>query len=238
MDNGKMPLLQDINIPGYVQIYDIIYGLIRDGGLQEGDTLPGENVLADYWKVSRNTVRAAVRKLEEDGYIYKMQGKRTTVTGQYARHKNGLQMLSNPCITSCVERISRIDISVRVQNGGRLIGDLLGYGDRVFTVVSADLTYFAGDIKAASSVAIIPVSWLEQKGIPVDDAEGIRRFACSGMYQEGDRSSLSVSVMSEDEGETVVVMDEAVFRGQEAVAYHKYRMSGAWYRFEVGRKRS
>ncbi len=76
MDYKEMPQLGDLNIPYYVQIYDIIYQLIQDEKLKEGDSLPGENILAEYWNVSRSTVRMAVRKLEEDGYIYKMQGKR------------------------------------------------------------------------------------------------------------------------------------------------------------------
>ena len=97
MDYKEMPQLGDLNIPYYVQIYDIIYQLIQDEKLKEGDSLPGENILAEYWNVSRSTVRMAVRKLEEDGYIYKMQGKKTTVTGQLARNKDGLQHISNPC---------------------------------------------------------------------------------------------------------------------------------------------
>ena len=88
MDYKEMPQLGDLNIPYYVQIYDIIYQLIQDEKLKEGDSLPGENILAEYWNVSRSTVRMAVRKLEEDGYIYKMQGKKTTVTGQLARNKD------------------------------------------------------------------------------------------------------------------------------------------------------
>ena len=68
MDYKEMPLLKEMNIPYYVQIYDIIYQLIQENVLQEGDTLPGENILAEYWNVSRSTVRMAVRKLEEDGY--------------------------------------------------------------------------------------------------------------------------------------------------------------------------
>ena len=64
MDYKEMPQLGDLNIPYYVQIYDIIYQLIQDEKLKEGDSLPGENILAEYWNVSRSTVRMAVRKLE------------------------------------------------------------------------------------------------------------------------------------------------------------------------------
>ena len=52
MDYKEMPQLGDLNIPYYVQIYDIIYQLIQDEKLKEGDSLPGENILAEYWNVS------------------------------------------------------------------------------------------------------------------------------------------------------------------------------------------
>ena len=147
MDYKEMPLLKEMNIPYYVQIYDIIYQLIQENVLQEGDTLPGENILAEYWNVSRSTVRMAVRKLEEDGYIYKMQGKKTMVTGQLARNKDGLQHISNPCISSCIDTITKAEAVISVQNGGRLIGDLLGYNGKVFTAVAVDMKYYVGAIK-------------------------------------------------------------------------------------------
>ena len=183
MDYKEMPLLKEMNIPYYVQIYDIIYQLIQENVLQEGDTLPGENILAEYWNVSRSTVRMAVRKLEEDGYIYKMQGKKTMVTGQLARNKDGLQHISNPCISSCIDTITKAEAVISVQNGGRLIGDLLGYNGKVFTAVAVDMKYYVGEAYVASSVAIIPVLRLEQEGIAIDEEEKLKDLALSGLYK-------------------------------------------------------
>ena len=100
-DCASLPKLKELNIPYYVQIYDIIYERISSGALKEGDTIPGENALAAYWNVSRSTIRLAVRKLEEDGLIYKMQGKKTTVTGQMERSRTGISQIVNPCLTGC-----------------------------------------------------------------------------------------------------------------------------------------
>ena len=106
MDCRKMPKLAELNIPYYVQIYDIIYQLIQEEKLKEGDTLPGENILADYWNVSRSTVRMAVRKLEEDGYIYKMQGKKTMITGQLARDS----ISQTPALNAALTRLQKQNI--------------------------------------------------------------------------------------------------------------------------------
>lgn len=243
MDDKDMPLLPEENIPYYVRIYDTIYQLIQDGVLKEGDTLPGENILAKRWNVSRSTVRAAIRKLEEDGYIYKMQGRKTMITGQLARNKHGLHHMSNPCLSCCVGAVTQVEILVSIQNGGRLIGDLLGYGERIFTVVSADLSYFVGDTCVATSVAIIPLSRLEKEGIAVDDIDKLKELALTGIYQSASRSHLSMSAVrwSGESQELLccqvgIIMDEVFYEGETPLAYHKYRMDSNWYRFSIDRK--
>lgn len=191
----NVPLLKEMNIPYYVQIYDIIYQMIQEDVLKEGDTLPGENILAEYWNVSRSTVRMAVRKLEEDGYIYKMQGKKTMVTGQLARNKDGLQHISNPCISSCIDHITGTETRIRIQNGGRLVGDMLGYNGRVFTVMAMDTRYYVGDTQVAASVAMVPVLQLERMGIAIDDEEALKELVLSGLYRKAGRSGLTMSAV-------------------------------------------
>lgn len=243
MDYKEMPMLKELNIPYYVQIFDIIYQLIQDGMLEEGDTLPGENILAEYWNVSRSTVRMAVRKLEEDGYIYKMQGKKTMVTGQLARDRDGLSHISNPCISSCIDTVTQVKALVKVQNGGRLIGDLLGYKDRVFTAVAVDMNYYVGDVFVASSVAIIPILRLEKEGIAIDDEEKLKELALYGLYRRAGRSSLSMSAVERPEeaaeqpqSSILIVMDDVLFEDEVPFAYHKYRMDSNWYRFTLDRR--
>ena len=243
MDYKEMPLLKEMNIPYYVQIYDIIYQLIQENVLQEGDTLPGENILAEYWNVSRSTVRMAVRKLEEDGYIYKMQGKKTMVTGQLARNKDGLQHISNPCISSCIDTITKAEAVISVQNGGRLIGDLLGYNGKVFTAVAVDMKYYVGEAYVASSVAIIPVLRLEQEGIAIDEEEKLKDLALSGLYKRAGRSSLSMSavewteeVAGQPQSPVRIVMEEVRCEDEAPCAYQKYRMDSKWDRFTLDRR--
>lgn len=108
MTCASWPPLEETNIPSYVQIYDIIFQMIQSGELSDGDQLPGENLLAAHWNVSRSTVRTAVRKLEEDGFLYKAQGKRTMVANRTRQLNNGLQWLFNPCVKNCISPITTI----------------------------------------------------------------------------------------------------------------------------------
>lgn len=243
MDDKEFPLLKDMDTPYYIQVYDIICQMIQNGQLDEGDILPGENVMAEYWNVSRSTVRMAMRRLAEEGYIYKMQGKKTTVTGQMARRSDGLQHIFNPCINSCIKTISKIETSVSIQNGSRKIGELLGYNDRVFTTATVKISYFVEDQCVAFSFAVIPLRYLEQKGISIDNKEKLEELAVKDLYSEAERASLSMSVLDMTEGEelplqarTMIVMDEVFYREGNPLAYHKYRMDCDWYRFVMERK--
>ncbi|MEV7781371.1 FCD domain-containing protein [Kitasatospora sp. NPDC088351] len=58
-----------------------IHRLIEDGQLAEGDRIPPERELADTWRVSRATVREALRELELRGLVDRRPGRGTIVAG-------------------------------------------------------------------------------------------------------------------------------------------------------------
>ncbi|MGE4273485.1 MAG: GntR family transcriptional regulator [Desulfitobacterium sp.] len=66
-----------------LEIVDKIIAQIRSGKLAPHAKLPSENVIADSWQVPRITARKAYERLEEMGYIYKIQGK-----GSYVKRRN------------------------------------------------------------------------------------------------------------------------------------------------------
>ena len=241
-DCRNIPRLEEINIPYYVQIYDIIYGMIQNGALQAGDVLPGENVLASYWNVSRSTVRMAVRKLEEDGLIYKMQGKKTTVTGMISDSHTGLNQIASPCLTGCIEAITRVEPRISFQNGGKLVRDLLGIQDQILNAMAVDVKYYVQEDHVASSVTILPLSELEREGVSADDVSAVKELVFHTLYQKARKSKLSVSTMEWTEEETdkpsnsiLIVMDEVLTDGERSIGYAKYWMDSNWYRFTLER---
>ena len=77
----------DINVnkkktPLYYQIYDYFKNKIRTEELKEGEGLPPERDLAKIFEVSRETVRQALKKLEEENYIYRIHGNGTFVSNK------------------------------------------------------------------------------------------------------------------------------------------------------------
>ncbi|MGG5254817.1 GntR family transcriptional regulator [Neobacillus sp. SM06] len=66
-------------IPIYYQLEEHIRDLIEKGELRPGDSLPAEREYAETYRISRMTVRQALTKLVNDGYLYRLQGKGTFV---------------------------------------------------------------------------------------------------------------------------------------------------------------
>lgn len=61
--------------PLFEQVSNSILGQIEKREYDIGFRLPSEDEYRNKYKVSRHTVREALRKLETEGYIYKIQGK-------------------------------------------------------------------------------------------------------------------------------------------------------------------
>ncbi len=63
----------------YEEVVSQIHGLIRQGRLKAGDQLPSERELAETFKVSRTSVREALRALETQGLVVSRTGMGTFV---------------------------------------------------------------------------------------------------------------------------------------------------------------
>lgn len=67
----------------YYQIKNIILDNIKNKVWETNSRIPTERELCNIYKVSRITVRQALKELENEGYLYRKQGKGTFVTGQH-----------------------------------------------------------------------------------------------------------------------------------------------------------
>lgn len=240
----EWPVLEEKNCPYYVQIYNVIFRMIQEGTLVSGDCLPGENLLAAHWHVSRSTVRMAVRKLEEDGYLLRTQGRRTTVASAVSGRNHGLQRLFNPCMANCAAPVDRVEAAYRLEENRGYISQRLGYLDTELMLAVIDGAYFSGQAQVASSICIVPLYAAKALGIEPGDKEGLRDVIVRRIYQKARRSRMSLKAMGPEEeepdvpGSRITLVFEEVLMGEqdEALAYCKYRVNGDWYRFTLDRK--
>ncbi|MBP7868681.1 MAG: GntR family transcriptional regulator [Firmicutes bacterium] len=74
-----MMISRDNRLPLYFQLKQAIQERVDDGGLKPGDKIPTEAELQGSYGLSRTTVRLALRELELEGVLTRVQGKGTFV---------------------------------------------------------------------------------------------------------------------------------------------------------------
>jgi GntR family transcriptional regulator len=107
------------------QIYLVLRERIASGGLNAGDTLPGEQALAGEHNVSRVTVRRALAELEREGLIDRRRGAGTFIA---------LQNAVKPVVADLADVLSNL-IAMGRSTDVRLL--TFGYQDASATVAEA-----------------------------------------------------------------------------------------------------
>lgn len=99
----------------YTKIIEYVKNQIMNGELKIGDKLPAERELSEFLKVSRNSVREALRTLEIMGVISSQHGAGNYVTGNF--EKNLMETMSMMFIMNQInyEQISQLRLGLEMQ---------------------------------------------------------------------------------------------------------------------------
>lgn len=84
-------MLDNTGVPLYLQLYEILKKKITSGEWPEDSLIPTETNLMKTYAVGRETVRRAVLKLVNEGYLFRQRGKGTFVCRK--RPEDGLEQL-------------------------------------------------------------------------------------------------------------------------------------------------
>jgi DNA-binding GntR family transcriptional regulator len=105
----------EVTLPQHRKVYEILRQHISDGIYQEGDLLPSENELCALHKVTRPTIRKALDRLSNEGFIVRHQGKGSIVKGA----PKGVGILAMKGTTSVVGKenlLTRIVVQPEIKN--------------------------------------------------------------------------------------------------------------------------
>lgn len=109
-------------MPRYVEVAAALKAEIAERGLQPGDSLPTESQLTERFRVSRFTVREALRRLAADGLVERRRGSGTVVADR-ATLRVGFPdtgALLQYAAASRFEIIGRADIRLNAATARRL----------------------------------------------------------------------------------------------------------------------
>lgn len=93
--------MEECKLPKYYLVKKAIVDKIDNEEFTTGSMIPSERELMALLDVSRITVRRAIEELEQEGYLYRVQGKGTYVKGD----QESQDLIS---ITSCTQDVERL----------------------------------------------------------------------------------------------------------------------------------
>lgn len=149
----------DSTIPFYLQVKNYIKHSILEGELKPGDIIPSERELMKQFGLSRSTIRKAIKELEYEGYLVKVQGKGTFVS------KHNIEK----------ELIKVINITHREEEDSQ---NVLEYETIAEQLLSSDEI----DIKLPDSIPGLKIYYLERKTKLDDIVVGIDEIWSSSAY--------------------------------------------------------
>lgn len=234
------PVRKDVQL--YVQIYDVLYELIRSGKAQPGCVIPGENVLAAHFGVSRGTIRQALRYLEEDGLVVKRQGRGSEITDIIGHQQGGLQIYSDVCREFCTVPISRVNVKWKYTGAGQWLSEQLELPKGAL-VVSSDILFYKGRDAIALSQRLVPAAFLEQFSVDPNSNEEMRAFLLDTLPQSISRTRTEIIIKTDGLAESIsstlpfFSVSEITYDPQDKpVAHFKNYLRSDCYRLYVSRR--
>ena len=183
-------------LPSYIPIYNRLYDDIVQGVYEKGSLLPSENVLSEKYHVSRNTLRQALTILNQDGYIYKKQGKGTYVS--YDSEKKQKDKIYNFLTEDALDEIVRITMDYNFGPPTRIAKKKLELKDGE-EVLASNNVYESEQGPVGQSFLQIPMYILEEHGVSRDSEKELLTLMNEKVYQLAAQVEMSIQIMEADE---------------------------------------
>lgn len=237
---------KNVKIPLYVTVYETICQWLKDGKYKPGDKLPGENILAEQFQVSRGTLRQAMLLLQEDGLIGNHQGKGNIVLSNQDMQQNGLEKVGNPIIDFCVQTIDRIVTTIGFQPPTQKHQEVLKL--RPSSIVAViDITYFHQDSPVGFAMVYIPHEFLDKGNVDLEDTDSVYAFytklLSSGSLYSDTRLRIVharerlADILAIPEGDPLLILEEELYTEYDTpVLSQKMYMGADLYEISLKRK--
>ena len=243
---GNVIREKNVKIPLYVTVYETICQWLKEGQYKPGDKLPGENVLAEQFQVSRGTLRQAMLLLQEDGLIGNHQGKGNIVLSNQDLQSNGLEKVGNPIIDFCVQPIDRTTTTIGFQPATRKHQEVLKL--RPSSIVAViDITYFHQDSPVGFAMVYMPHEILDKGSVDLEDTDSVYAFytellSSTSLYSDTKlrivhaRERLA-NILEIPEGDPLLILEEELYTEYDTpVLSQKLYMGADLYEICLKRK--
>lgn len=194
------------HVPSYISIYNSLYSDIMNNIYPAGDVLPSEQLLAEKYKVSRNTLRQALAILSEDGLILKSRGRGTIVAPR--TDKTVTKRIFNPMTALCNGRVDSVEAHYSYATPTAAARTRLGLGKSEILLVGG-VTYRAGGVAVGHARMQVPARVLELLDVSVSDEDSVRTLLTTTLFDAAAKQSLAIKLIYADEMEAGILQTEA-----------------------------
>ncbi len=158
----------------YLQLYDILVGKITAGEWKPNERIPGELELCRRYDLSRITVRETLEMLEQNGYIYRKQGKGTFVAVRPIEQKLTKLYTLREGIEAkgMIPRNKILSFKITLADGKVRKALRLADNEKVYELIRC---CYASDIPYAVETSYIPVSVYPEMTEEMIDTSGLYR---------------------------------------------------------------
>lgn len=184
--------------PKYVETYNEILTLIRDGFYPEDSKLPPEEELAVQMKVSRMTLRQALLLLKEDGIIESKHGSGNYVKQVLNQEEVGLEERGNPIRHVCASSVEETELSLELRPTTEYVHQMFGRR----TAVGLDVRrFYKSEARVvAYSLSTMLTDVMDEFVLNLNQEEEIRNFLETGIYEDSHRVRLEAKILPENHG--------------------------------------
>lgn len=237
---------KNVKIPLYVTVYETISQWLKEGRYKPGEKLPGENVLAEQFQVSRGTLRQAMLLLQEDGLISNHQGKGNIVLSNQDIRRNGLEKVGNPITDFCLQPIDRIVTTIGFQPATQKHQEVLKL--RPSSIVAViDITYYSQEHPVGFAMVYMPHDILDKGNVDLENTEQVYDFYTNLLSAGGLYSSTKLrlararerlaNILQIPQEEPLLVLEEELYTEYDTpVLSQKLYMGADLYEMSLRRK--
>ena len=237
---------KNVKIPLYVTVYETICQWLKDGKYKPGDKLPGENILAEQFQVSRGTLRQAMLLLQEVGLVGNHQGKGNIVLSNQDLKMNGFEKVGNPIIDFCVQPIDRTTTTIGFQAATQKHQQVLKLKASGIVAV-IDITYYHENQPVGFAMVYMPHAILEQGNVDLEHTDSVYTYymqllSSGSLYSDTKmrivhaRERLA-GILDIPEGDPLLVIEEELYTEYDTpVLSQKMYMGADLYEISLRRK--
>lgn len=192
--NKKLPL--------YIEVYNKLLKMIKDGLYPEGSKLPSEHELAMNLNVSRITLRQALSLLQEDRILESRRGVGNFVRKTLDESVVGLEKIGDIMRKCCNDKIEDIDITYEIRLAAEYTKLVFNKEHNVF--ISANRYYKNNGETVGCCYSVIPTDIEEIKGINLDKIEEVLQLLERDIYKSAHKTVIELNVVMESD-ETALI---------------------------------